>query len=445
VGLKGTSQLRLPVVSDGAMLTGHPKRYATAGLFAFVFVIFQHFQIVSVQGYPLTLGLFAGIVMILIVSPRNAFGPISIVWSVIVVLSAMGALASPEFSDGVSFARTLLLMLLSSAVIVSGFYSRPREFIRSPHFAKALFFALIVVVGLSVLQVLTGAMGSVALFNPFGANQYLYQYQPYLQYVAVPRAQGFYLEPSYDAFVVGTLTVCLLALGRYKIPAVALGFVGLLACQSATGLLLFVVVALVIGVRSNPRVGLSALALLAALLWFAGPSLFNRLSSIGTASSSANYRLVAPLEVMQNILSSGPFGYPLGSISDVMATYGLQNGTSAGSTLDNGFYVVIFYFGWAGLIALGAWLVATLRYVFRAAGDQSDLVRAVPLWLFSCMFFSGGIVLPEFAISLWLVISCLPQKNASNGEPYFGRHAPSQYRYRHIQRSGWLIGNSRVS
>ena len=412
-------------------------KYSIAAFLAFVFVIFQHFQVASIATYPVTIGLFAGILMILIVSTRSSIVPITVTWSVIVGLGALSALVAPNYNDGTEFGQTLLLILLSSAVVVSGFYGRATDFVRSAQFAKALFWALTVIVTLSMLQVVTGSLGSIALFNPFGANQYLYQYQPYLQFVAVPRAQGFYLEPSYDAFVIGTLTVCLLALGRNKIAASILCFLGLLACQSATGLLLFAAIAILIAVRAQPRVGVVVFVLLAALVWLAGPSLTGRLESLGAASSSANYRLVAPLEVMNTVLTAHPLGFPFGSIADVMASYGLQNGSTIGSSLDTGFYVIIFYFGWIGLFALVCWMVATAMYALSRSRSGTGLVRIIPLWLFSCMFFSGGIVLPEFAISVWLAISCMPLASETIGklglDRKTGTYTSPQHRDSYVQ------------
>jgi len=424
------------------------KNSVAAGLI-FVFIIFQHFQFASVGSYPLTIGFFAGFAAILLVTTRVTWIPLSVVWSGIIAVAGLSALLNPAETDARQFVQTLLLVLLASAIVLAGFFDRAAEFARSPQFARALFCALILVVTLSVAQVVVGTLGSVALFNPFGSHQYLYQYRPHLEFSPIPRAQGFYLEPSYAAFVIGTTTVALVALKKFLIASASLCFVGLLACQSATGLFIFTAIALVTALRSGARIRFIAGVLAVGIVLLAGPSLLERITTVGESSSSANYRLVAPLQVIGDLLSSGPFGYPLGSISTVMSSYSLQNGTQTGSSLDNGFYVLVFYFGWPGLIAVFIWILATIRYTVLFSKQGKGLAWLVPSWLLACMFFSGGIVLPEFAISLWLAISCMTETKPLIGKanarfpPVAGSVA--HYRDRHGERPGRPVEHSRVA
>lgn len=423
-------------------------KHSIAASLVFIFIIFQHFQFTSLGSYPLTIGLFAGLAAISIVTSRAPLIPLSLVWSGIIAISGLTALLNPE-TDGRQFVQTLLLVLLASAIVMIGLFERAGEFARSPQFARALFCALVLVVVFSLAQVVTGALGSVAFFNPFGSNQYLYQYNPNIEFTPIPRAQGFYLEPSYAAFVIGSTSLCLIALRKFLIASAVLCFVGLLACQSATGLFVFVAIALVTALRSGPRVVIAACVLALGAIWLAGPSLLKRITSLGESSSSANYRLIAPLEVISDLLSSGPLGYPLGSISEVMSSYNLQNGAEIGSSLDNGFYVLVYYFGWPGLIALFIWGLATMRFTFLGSRQVEGLAWLIPFWLLACMFFSGGIVLPEFALSLWLAISCMTETKKTIGNVYAGFTPASgsvaQHRHGYGQRSGRPVEHAEIA
>ena len=73
------------------------------------------------------------------------------------------------------------------------------------------------------------------------------------------------------------------------------------------------------------------------------------------------------------------------------------------TSLDNGFYVVVFYFGWLGILLLLTLLYSVLK-ISRSSGLGSYNWIA-PIWLFSSLFFSGGIVAPEFGIMSFLVIA----------------------------------------
>jgi putative colanic acid polymerase len=109
--------------------------------------------------------------------------------------------------------------------------------------------------------------------------------------------------------------------------------------------------------------------------------------------------------VVGDILSSQFFGHPLGSLYDVVSRYQLfQFGAEQSVTLDNGLYVIIFYFGWIGLlvlIGLFVWALSAIRREKIGLGVPSIVVR---LWLVSCLLFSGAIFAPEFACITFLVV-----------------------------------------
>lgn len=382
---------------------------AFVSLVTAAFVLFQHFQVSKIGEYPITLGLFLGILLVATVSTRLAMSSVFVALGIVVIPNALVQIAAPSTRDGsLSFFQTLALFVFAAVVI-----GQCKRGTVRPEAVEAMlrgaFFALIVVVGLCLLQVVTGARGSVQWFNPFGVHQYLYEYNPHLEFNPIPRAAGFYLEPSYAAFVIGSMSVALLAQGYRKLPVWVLAGAGLLAVRSATGLILFGVVALVVIFVGKSRLKLVAFVVLAVLTALALPYLTGRLDSTFTAGSSAYYRLIGPLQILRDTLVHFPLGHPYGSLRNTVADYGILNGAAAGDSLDNGFYVIVFYFGWLGLIAsicLASW---ALVCVVRRARTGSIAQAVVPIWAVGSLLFSGGIMLPEYVFTLWVIFATRQQ------------------------------------
>jgi putative colanic acid polymerase len=367
----------------------------------FITIVFQHFRLFNIGDYEATLGLLTGLlVVVLLIGTMNYFAVIS-VGVFFVVLSSATALFSSQ-AVPTDYLQTLALVLLTSVIVTSAFGQIKWSLVGSESFAFAILIALSTIVAISVGQVALGSLGSSALFNPFRANQYLHLYNANIGLVQFPRAHGFFLEPSYNAFVMGTLTAALLSLNRFIKSAVVLAVIGLAACQSATGLVLLVLFLGFVALKSRPAITLAAAATIFGVVSYAGDYLWIRLLSFGTEGSSAYYRVLAPIEVLMDVLGSHPLGMPFGSVERVIGGYNLQMAGVHATSLDNGFYVVIFYFGWIGIGLLLLLLTATIR----ATKSRSDgsYTWIAPLWLFASLFFSGGIMAPQFGIMTFVVI-----------------------------------------
>ena len=417
--------------------------YVRSKLIAFLIfltVVFQHFEIGLVGGtYRLTIGLLTGTLLVLIASRALSYTRLTAVWVAIIFLSSLSALAAPEFAYSSKFTSTLLLFLLTSLFITAaqgGFWG---GVYRNDLVWKTIHFTLAVIVALSVGQTVTGALGSEMLFNPFGRFQFQNEYQPHLEANLLPRAQGFFLEPSYDAFVIGTLAVALLCARKYFHSTIALGLVGMAACQSATGLILFLGITVLIALKSRPGIAVPTLLASATLGVFSGGYSLTRIGSIGNVGSSGNYRLVAPLRVLGDVLVSHPLGLPLGSIYDVIVKYDLvMVGVDQTVSLDNGVYVVVYYFGWTGLILLSLFAIWTISSVLRRrdADPEKRYLWILPVWLLGSLLFSGGIMAPEFGLMTWLVIAASSGSRLKPLEEGISRDAPAHAEHRHSHVPG---------
>jgi putative colanic acid polymerase len=397
-----------------------------AAFLVFVTLVFQHFQIFTVLGYEVTIGALSGILMVIIVLRKLNFGLAIPVWATLAALTSAAALFAGE-TDATGYLSTLALFLLSSLIVSSAFGEQKWEIYSSAWFACGMLIALMAIVALSLGQVVLGYLGSDMLFNPFGDHQYLHKYQANIGLVEVPRAHGFFLEPSYDAFVIGAITATLISLGKFVRTTAVLCVLGLIACQSATGLVLLVAIAALIALRSRPAIALGAVAVVGGVIIFTGEYLLVRLASSGTEGSSAYYRIIAPLQVISDVLQTHPLGMPLGSIEKVIGSYGLEMAGVQAKSLDNGFYVVVFYFGWLGLILLLLLLYGVLKWASRTR--MRGYAWIAPLWLFSSLFFSGGIMAPEFALMSFLAISSY---RISLHESAAHEHTDIEHYYSHI-------------
>jgi putative colanic acid polymerase len=368
----------------------------------FITIVFQHFRLFYIGGYEATLGLFTGLLVVVLLIKRINFSILMSVWAFLIITSSSSALFSRE-TVAADYMQTFALFILAAFIITSAFGEINWLFVQSKAFAISILTALLVIVAISVGQVALGSMGSDLLFNPFGAQQYLHPYKPNIGLVQFPRAHGFFLEPSYNAFVIGTLTTTLLCLNRFTKSAVLLVVPGLAACQSATGLVLLVLLLGFVALRSRPAITLGAGAMIVAVVVYAGDYLWIRILSFGLEGSSAYYRVFAPIEVLLDVLGSHPLGMPFGSVEEVMGRYDLEMAGVQARSLDNGFYVIVFYFGWIGIILL-LLLLAVAIIASRNRGVRSYGWIA-PLWLFASLFFSGGIMAPEFGIMTFIVVA----------------------------------------
>lgn len=304
--------------------------------------------------------------------------------------------------DSIQFLRTYVLYVFA-VLMLGGFLGRrPSQLIRSQSVLRALQTCLIIVVALSVLQVASGLAGSLFFFNPFRSHQYLYQYDPGLAY-AFPRAAAFYLEPAFNALVILSVGCSLILMRFHPTGNILLMVIGVASSGSASGLATLATVLFIFASSRRRGQRLFAMIAIGAVFMFSGSYVIHRLSSVESIGSSANYRIEAPLAVLQHVLSVSPFGFPLGSVDATIRTFGLLNGSAAGSTLDNGYYLLVFYFGLIGILMS----IALVGYIIKLAlRNRKSSVMYWPfgLAIMALPLFTGGIILPEFLLPFGVVL-----------------------------------------
>lgn len=377
------------------------------GTFLLGSLLFLHFMIVPLWGFPLTPAAFALLSLLAVFYS----GPVPMgrtVAAYAFLLFPLLHLPGVGDSDLLEFTRSYLLYTLSLgtiAIAASARLSAPRLNL------GAVAIAAMAVIGAfsaaqSGLQFLTG---STILYNPFGSHQYLGAYS-IAKYVTNEgtwsRAPALYLEPSFAALVLcSLLAICYLT--GYKVRKAILIFgVTMFFNRSFTGIGAFVLMSSFLAISGDAsrrkRIGdFVALTLIAAAGFIALRGyIIGRLLEFGLEGGSAYYRTIAPLVVLRDVLLEHPLGLPFGSMEKVVSSYHLLHGGMEGTGIDNGAYILVYYFGWIGLAGVMGLLFSG---VVAAIASRS---RAAVLFAFCfvSLWFSGGILLPEYAFLICLVI-----------------------------------------
>lgn len=387
-------------------------------------IIFQHFTLLEVANFPVTLGFLVATVIVVRGFNGQRAGQVMLAMTFVIAWLAATALFSIRVATPDQYFSSFALALIATFFYAAGYHGTPYNSRQVEAISRGIFFALCAISAVSVAQVATGAAGSESLFNLWGDRQYQYKYDPTLAYYDIPRAQGFFLEPSYNAFVIGSCAVALIVLGFRRAAVAAIAIVGLLASQSATGMIIAGAILLLTALKASVRVRVLVITVSVPLVLLSLGGLAARIASISEVGSSGNYRVLAPLPIIADILENHPLGLPLGSIYDVVPTYGLvMNGVAEAVSIDTGHYVLIYYLGWLGVALLligGVWVA---RDFFAPESNVDSWVWMASFWVFTALVFTGAIIAPEFAFMIWIVLIARRHapKSLEKGKALHGR------------------------
>ena len=369
------------------------------------FFIFLHFEIGVFFGFHLTIGAVLGLFLILRLGKLKLSN--TAIYMILVILSLV--LITPIFNsryfDSTDFLTSSLLFTSALFIYSLGFIGfKEPESVNS--IKKGLEISFLIIVAYSVIQLAASTIFRFFLYNPWGQFQYLYQYSPIASSIGLIRSSGFYLEPSFNAYIILALTISLIILGSHERRQLALSLLALLCTQSATGLIVWFIMAFAVVIKNRGRDFLGFIVFIGLAALVASGYLGQRVNSIALEGSSGHYRVLSPLRILGDLLSSSFFGYPIGSVYKVVGDYQLfQFGSEFSVSLDNGLYVLIFYFGWLGLISIAAFTV----WALLGGSTPSERVnldrRTLNIWILTSLFFSGAIFALEFSMVTWLTLA----------------------------------------
>ena len=388
-----------------------PKWASVETLIMFTFV-FLHFMIFRPFGFPLTIAPFSILFFLFFtyqpIIKKNSHFILKIIFFLLLPLIFSSWQVIHDEKATIEFIRTYLLWSFNIIVILAAIYLKIVKKYES--LPSIIYLSLCIISFFVIAQVgLLRLNGSTALYNLFGPFQYMGEYRldKYVRWSI--RGPGLFLEPSFCAFVIISLwTIC--KLYSYKlIPTTIIAFIAIVFTTSMSGILsLMLLVALVViqgNIKSSKkkslwfRILLFLFAFLVALL--SSDYIIQRIViDPFVESSSSYYRLIGPLAIIKDVLNHHPFGVPFGQMETFVRPYSILNGAKVGTSIDNAIYLIIFYFGWIGLFPFILLVLQFFKSILAQKKDQSLVILYVVL----SFCFSGGILLPEYAFVLMLII-----------------------------------------
>ena len=209
-------------------------------------------------------------------------------------------------------------------------------------------------------------------FAPIGPGEVVYEPSPF---APLPRANGFYSEPSVAGwFMSFAVAVALAARRLYPVLTTltaATCALAAMATLSLTGVIgaALVLVGYVLFVRDRLGVKLFWLALAGtgvalAIYQAHGLGILARFQHLDLPGTSIYFRVTAPYTLITESLDRFPLGYPLGQ-TDYIASrnYYINWENGSQTNIDNTLFMVVFYFGLLGIIGNAAYLLQAARFL----------------------------------------------------------------------------------
>lgn len=397
-------------VINSVRLGSKPLNTGLVASVAIVFsIVFMHFMLLQPAGFPLTITPFSLVVFFVIafkvrITKTTLFLGGAIVFSPFVILIEYSVLGGN--ADIGEFAKTYILWVSATLILWLSVRGRIKIFF---DYTSAFVFCVVIILAFSSLQILVAKyLHSTVFYNPFGEFNYLGP-SAIIKHVNENRvrAPAFYLEPSFCAFVlfflISSILLFRLEVRRVVYAGLLVGILGVWWVGSASGTIAFLILAVLFKASTIKSKSLKLLAFALLVVVLVMVTLFilpSRLAEVNEEGTSGYWRLIAPTIILSKVLINFPLGVPFGQIESFVTPLGLSHAGHVGTSIDNGTYYFIFYFGWLGILFAFWLLIKITKSVY-----SSDS-RGVVFWwyVFASLQFSGGVLLSEYVYPLILVI-----------------------------------------
>lgn len=386
-----------------------------------IFYLLLQFQLGYVLDFPVTISLLGLPLFVLTFVKFKLTNLHAVLMSAFVILSVINQIFSNKISNEIQFIRTFILIL--SSIFILGFVINGELKLQNKKILDYMLFALLALALISISQAILGYKYGAYVTNPFGKFSYQYQYSADLN-STITRASGLYSEPSFNALVCISFVPLVFSINktRKRFLYIAAVLVYMTSTFSLIGILTLGFT-LFISIFSDKKRFVLTLILFFSFLVFSWPYISARLSTLNVTGSSANFRIVAPLNVIFDVLPKNLFGIPLGTLEDTIGKYGFLNGDKVGTSVDNGFLLLIIYFGMFGIVFIAAILFFSLKNAIkmRDLGFKGWPTAFLPLLALN---FNGGIFLPDFLCIISFMLLSLRfqmQSGLSEGKTYEAR------------------------
>jgi len=356
-------------------------------------IVFLQFQFYFFWNYPITVGLISLPFILALLYELKLKIDFFLVTLVLVMQSLTIGILNNRI-DYLQFLRTFVLFTISIVCIAICIGSKLKTL--SSQNVKHFEYTYILLTLFSVLQVAFGELFPI-LNKPFGSFTNYYAIQG-TYFGEIARASGFYNEPSYNALISISLIPIFCATLKEKslTRVLSLGMIYALTTYSLAGIVYFMILGLVIATRAKISKRLLRpiyLVFIASTFSYVG----TRIASINTFGSSLNFRMIAPFKALKAILPENLFGIPLGSVEQEMFQLKLLNGENIGTSIDNGIYLFVMYFGVTAMLLIILTGIVFYRYTITVKNFSAldFLVLGTPIFTLT---LTGAVFTPEFVI-----------------------------------------------
>ena len=369
------------------------RRDRSASMTLAISIVFLQFQFYFFWNYPITVGSIIFPFILTLLFELKLKIDFLLATLILVMQSLIIGILNNRI-DYLQFFRTFVLFTISILCFAICISSKLKTL--SSQNIKYVEYTYILLTLFSVLQVAFGELFPI-LNKPFGnfTNHYAIQ-GTYFGEIA--RASGFYNEPSYNALISISLIpiFCATLKGKSLTRVFSLGMISALTTYSLAGIVYFVIFGLVIATRAK----ISKRLLIPIYLVFIASTfsyVVTRIESINTSGSSLNYRIIAPIQALKAILPENLFGIPLGSIEQEMFKLGLLNGQNIGTSIDNGIFLFVMYFGATAMLLIILTGIVFYRYTITVKNFSAldFLVLGTPIFTLT---LTGAVFTLEFVI-----------------------------------------------
>lgn len=388
-----------------------------------VSLVMLHFVVVQFAKYQLTVAPFTIVLLLLLLFPIRFTIPSLLLFLTLLVFPLINLpQVIGDSAAIVKFSRTYALWAF--AVVVACICLGSSQIRTTLAIGKASSVVILIVTFVCIAQVaMVLNFGSTGLFSIFGDN--LYGGSPNLERFVgnINRAIGFYYEPSFCALVLVSMVVIQLLEEKLNWLVIGVAAIGVVVTTSVSGIVALLALVAMFVISSPPQAhqsvrskwqGLILVLTIVSVGVIAAVEykdyLLTRGSEIGRDGSSIHYRLVAPIAIVKDVLLSRPFGMAFGRMESAASEYQMLNGDVITETIDNGIYLLIFYFGWIAFFAL-SWLVLYVVYLAIRR-------RRIDLLFFGYIAlafnFNGAVFSPEDLL-LFLLVAYQYRLQSING------------------------------
>lgn len=368
------------------------------------FYLLLQFQFAYVLEFPITVSLVGLVFFLTYFVEFEINYKILLSISFFSILSITNQLISNNIGNEIQFLRTFLLVLFSIVILGNAFTAKLK--LNTDLKIQIMLKALTILAIISILQAILGYRFGSFVTSPLGKFSYQYQYTADLN-SNLTRASGLYSEPSFNALVCLSFLPIVLSIKdkrkRITYSIISSGY--MISTFSLTGILSLGLIFL-IWFWEDRKIRMFPILSFAVLIMITSNYIFKRWQTLSVEGSSANYRLVAPLRAIIEVIPENLVGIPLGSLESTFRKFEFLNGNQIGSSVDNGYALLILYFGMIGVLGVALIFIYTLHIAVLMSrknmyGWQMVLIPSLTL------NFNGGIFLPDFLSVLTLIIITL--------------------------------------